>query len=133
MSSSTYNSSSAASASSRSSSTIGPLILFSSFILCPLLYITFTITLYVLAPVIPIAGYYGRCLASFAAMIVSSSYGLFAAVFLRIVGKPGLAQWTTGRVFAVAMWWVTGNEFYVMDGEEYLKVRPAVFVANHQT
>jgi len=72
-------------------------------------------------------------------MIICAMYGVFASIFLRLVGYGGLSQWTVARAFKWTMWLTTGVTFRVMDsgkpggGEEALLTRPAVFVGNHQT
>ena len=52
---------------------------------------------------------------------------------LRTVGHGGLSQWTTARAFKWMMWFGVGVSFVVVEGEEHLLERPAVFVGNHQT
>lgn len=74
-----------------------------------------------------------RTLASIAALVICATYGVFASIFLRIIGKAGLSQWTVARSFKHTMWWFTGVWFDIVEGKEYLETRPAVFVGNHQT
>jgi len=76
-------------------------------------------------------------------MVVAAAYGVVASIALRAAGYGGLSQWTAGRMFKWFMWEATGVTFRVAEGgrveggrrggEEALEVRPAVFVANHQT
>jgi hypothetical protein len=75
----------------------------------------------------------GRTLASIGALVICATYGVFASIFLRIIGKAGLSQWTVARSFKYTMWWFTGVSFDIFEGKEYLETRPAVFVGNHQT
>ena len=80
-----------------------------------------------------LSSFIGRTLASIGALVICASYGVFASIFLRIIGKPGLSQWTVARSFKHTMWWFTGVWFDIFEGNEYLETRPAVFVGNHQT
>lgn len=81
-------------------------------------------------------------LTAFILMTISASYGVVASIVLRLVGYGGLSQWTVARTFKWSMWLVTGVTFRVtgsmkreggMTGEDALKMRPVVFVGNHQT
>ncbi|KAF2184108.1 1-acylglycerol-3-phosphate O [Zopfia rhizophila CBS 207.26] len=84
-----------------------------------------------------------RLITSWFALLFCASCGVFTSIFLRIVGYGGLSQWTVARVFKWTMWWGTGVTFRVWEsgrieggrrgGEDALAVRPAVFIANHQT
>jgi lysophosphatidate acyltransferase len=89
------------------------------------------------------AAFYARLITSWAAMIVSTLYGVFASVALRVAGYGGMSQYAAGRLFKWIMWYTCGIMFTVIEGgrveggrrggEEALKERPAVFVGNHQT
>lgn len=81
-------------------------------------------------------------LTAFILMTISASYGVVASIVLRLVGYGGLSQWTVARTFKWTMWLVTGVTFRVtgsmkreggLTGEDALKMRPVVFVGNHQT
>ncbi len=91
------------------------------------------LTLHMLSAVVPPAAYYARCLASVIALLVCAFYGTVASAALQVFGYGGLGQWTTGRSFKWLMWGVTGVGYEVVEGQEHLKERPAVFVGNHQT
>lgn len=80
-----------------------------------------------------LSSFTGRTLASIGALVICATYGVFASIFLRIIGKAGLSQWTVARSFKHTMWWFTGVWFDIFEGKEYLETRPAVFVGNHQT
>lgn len=58
--------------------------------------------------------------------------GASASILLTLIGKQGLSQWTTARVFYTLCKYVLGIEV-VIKNPEYLKTRPAVLVANHQS
>jgi lysophosphatidate acyltransferase len=81
---------------------------------------------------------------AFLMLTICASYGVFASIFLRVVGYGGRSQWTVGRAFKWTMWLSTGVTFRVDEaggkveggrrgGAEALSTRPAVFVGNHQT
>ncbi|OMP83950.1 putative 1-acyl-sn-glycerol-3-phosphate acyltransferase [Diplodia seriata] len=74
-----------------------------------------------------------RALTSVTALIVAACYGVVSSAVLRTVGHGGLSQWTTARAFKWMMWFGIGVSFVVVEGEEHLLERPAVFVGNHQT
>ncbi|EKG15130.1 Phospholipid/glycerol acyltransferase [Macrophomina phaseolina MS6] len=86
-----------------------------------------------LLPTVKMLGFAARALASITCLIVAACYGVVSSVALRAVGYGGLSQWTTARAFKWIMWASTGVSFVVVEGEEYLGERPAVFVGNHQT
>lgn len=81
----------------------------------------------------PVLSFAARSIASFTALIFCACYGVVASVVLRLVGYGGLSQWTTARAFKWTMWCLTGVEFAVNDRFGGLKVRPGVFIGNHQT
>ncbi|KAF2229554.1 1-acylglycerol-3-phosphate O [Viridothelium virens] len=95
-------------------------------------YFLVVVALYALSAQSPICGFYARSLASWAALLICACYGVISSVALRISGYGGLSQWTTARAFKWTMRLFTGVEF-VIQGEEHLKTRPAVFIGNHQT
>ncbi|KAF2743368.1 acyltransferase-domain-containing protein [Sporormia fimetaria CBS 119925] len=84
------------------------------------------------------------CITSVYCMTLCASYGVVAAIPLRLTGYGGLSQWTVARAFKWTMWLSTGITFRVQEwsgrveggrrgGMEALETRPAVFVGNHQT
>lgn len=102
------------------------------------IYAAITASLYGLSNVLTAkpqqyTSFVARTLASIGALVICATYGVFASIALRIVGKAGLSQWTVARSFKHTMWWFTGIWFDVVEGKEYLETRPAVFVGNHQT
>lgn len=97
-------------------------------------YVALTLSLYLLSPMSTKAGFGARCLASYVSMVIAAGYGVFASIALSLAGYRGIAQWTTGRAFKWLMAATTGVSFEVLDPNGYLdKMRPAVFVGNHQT
>ncbi|KAF1343974.1 hypothetical protein BDV97DRAFT_402929 [Delphinella strobiligena] len=81
----------------------------------------------------PIFSFAARTIASFTALVICACYGVAASIVLRLVGYGGLSQWTTARSFKWTMWALTGVEFSISDRYGGLKVRPGVFIGNHQT
>lgn len=96
-------------------------------------YAALTVLFFGLSTVVPAFEFFGRCLISYAALVVCAFYGVIASIVLRLVGKHGLSQWTVARSFRYAMRYGTGVEFVFVEGEEYLSTRPAVIIGNHQT
>ncbi|KAH0544883.1 hypothetical protein FGG08_000963 [Glutinoglossum americanum] len=97
-------------------------------------YLLLTLTLYLFSYIgSTTAGFFARLLASYLALIAITSYGVFASIFLQLVGFGRSSQWAVGRGFAWAMGWAVGVRF-TLEGKEILKgTRPAVFVGNHQS
>lgn len=58
--------------------------------------------------------------------------GIFASIALTIVGKQGLSQWAVARIFYFLTSNVLGIKI-VVKNSEYLKLRPAMLIANHQS
>jgi lysophosphatidate acyltransferase len=103
-------------------------------------YSAMTLVLFLVSYILPPSStvqrhssFFARTLASFAALFICATYGVFASIILKIAGLGGLSQWTAGRAFKWTMWLFTGVLFEVVEGEEYLLERPAVFVGNHQS
>ncbi|KAI1433608.1 1-acylglycerol-3-phosphate O [Xylaria sp. CBS 124048] len=97
-------------------------------------YTALTIALYMIATIVPAAGFAARVLTSHVCLILCAIYGAVASIALRLVGRVQIAQWTTARAFKYTMGWTTGVTFEVDDPNKYLEtIRPAVFIGNHQT
>ena len=112
----------------------------------PIAILTLHTVAFTFPPSSPLAhrsAFYARVLTSWLVLVVAAAYGVVASIALLAAGYGGLSQWTTARMFKWLMWAVTGVTFLVVEGgrmeggrrggEEALEVRPAVFVANHQT
>jgi lysophosphatidate acyltransferase len=96
-------------------------------------YIALILSFFMLSVVVPKAAFAARALVSYLALLLSSFYGVFASIALRLFGYGQCAQWAVGRSFKYLMLTI-GVTFYTEDPKGYLtKTRPAVFVANHQT
>lgn len=98
-----------------------------------LYYALLTLSLFALSTILPKAGFFARCLSSYAALVFSAVYGVISSIILRLVGYGGVSQWATARCFKWVMLLVTGARFDIVDGVEHLSTRPAVFIGNHQT
>lgn len=105
----------------------------SSFVTGLIYYVGFTLMLFALSIKVPQAGYVARLLAAYPSMLFCSSYGVVSSVVLRLVGYHRISQYTTARCFKWVMRLTTGVVFKIVEGEEYLSTRPAVFIGNHQT
>ncbi|KAK8155712.1 putative 1-acylglycerol-3-phosphate acyltransferase [Phyllosticta citrichinensis] len=107
---------------------------FLAVILSPLLFhILSAATSPVVPPVSRMLSFAARAIAGFTSLILCAAYGVVASAALRVVGYGGLSQYFVARAFKWCMWLTTGVSFKVVEGEEYLKTRPAVFIGNHQT
>lgn len=96
-------------------------------------YVALTLIMYVLSMTFPLAGFAARLLASYASLIICASYGVVSSIVLRIVGYHRISQYVTARSFKWVMRFTTAVRFEIVEGEEYLSTRPAVFIGNHQT
>ncbi|TDZ24373.1 putative acyltransferase [Colletotrichum sidae] len=97
-------------------------------------YVLVVVALYMLSFVVPKAAFGARVLASYVSLMLAAGYGVFASIFLRIVGNPGIAQWAAGRAFYYIMALTVGVTFEIEDPKNILATtRPAVFIGNHQT
>ncbi|KAK1992028.1 acyltransferase [Colletotrichum falcatum] len=97
-------------------------------------YAALVVALYMLSFVVPKAAFAARVFASYISLALAAGWGVFASIFLRLIGEQGIAQWLTGRTFSYLMALTTGITFEVVDPNNVLNTtRPAVFVGNHQT
>ncbi|EEP75948.1 AtaAp protein [Uncinocarpus reesii 1704] len=96
-------------------------------------YVALTVGLFGLSIKVPRAGFFARCLAAYASLLLCAAYGVLASVVLRISGHGGVSQWAVARSFKWVMWLTTGTYFDIIEGKSHLSTRPAVFIGNHQT
>ena len=98
-------------------------------------YLGLTTTFFTLSyfSLFPTASFYARLLASYGCLVVCATYGVFASLALRLVGKHRISQWTVARAFHYTMAWTTGIRFEIVAGKEYLDTRPCVLIGNHQS
>ncbi|PFH63138.1 hypothetical protein XA68_17782 [Ophiocordyceps unilateralis] len=90
--------------------------------------------LYLVSPLVPMAGFAARVLAGYLSLAFCGFFGTVASIVMTIAGYQHNAQWLTARSFQLVMRCSTGVSFVVDDPRRTLdKVRPAVFVGNHQT
>jgi lysophosphatidate acyltransferase len=108
-------------------------------ILITAIYLTLTMTLFVLTYLLPrpptLIPFAARCLSSYAGVLLCVFYGVLASLVLRVVSLHRLAQWTTARAFALVMRYATGVTFSIPPADRLLldSNRPVVIIGNHQT
>ncbi|KAI9837831.1 MAG: hypothetical protein M1819_006765 [Sarea resinae] len=95
-------------------------------------YFALTVALFALSLRFPKFAFFARLLASYISLIACACYGVLVSILLRLVGYGRVSQWATARSFKWVMRFTTGVQF-VIEGEENLRTRPAVFIGNHQT
>lgn len=96
-------------------------------------FVVVTLSLFALGQKVPRAAFLARCLAAYGSLLLCATYGVAASIVLRIAGYSRISQWATARSFKWVMRLTTGVCFDIVEGEEHLSTRPAVFVGNHQT
>jgi lysophosphatidate acyltransferase len=104
-------------------------------------YIAIALALYMSAiyilPTRPgqLAEFGARAMGYILALLICAIYGMVASVALKVIGKGGLGQWTSGKAFKWISYPMCGVWFDIEgDGMKRLEeVRPAVLVGNHQT
>ncbi|KAF3906242.1 hypothetical protein ABW20_dc0102151 [Dactylellina cionopaga] len=96
------------------------------------IYALLTLTLALLGNVSKLARFGARLLTAYIIMVVCALYGVVASLFLRAIGKVGIAQWTVARAFTYTMCPAVGVDFVIENEEGMWNERPVVFVGNHQ-
>lgn len=96
-------------------------------------FVVVTLSLFALGQKVPRAAFVARCLAAYGSLLLCATYGVAASIVLRIAGYGRISQWATARSFKWVMRFTTGVRFDIVEGEEHLSTRPAIFVGNHQT
>lgn len=96
-------------------------------------YVAGTLALFALGQKVPRAAFVARCLAAYGSLLVCAIYGVIASIVLRLVGYGRVSQWATARSFKWVMRLATGVTFEIIEGQEHLSTRPAIFVGNHQS
>ncbi|CEJ61051.1 Putative 1-acyl-sn-glycerol-3-phosphate acyltransferase [Penicillium brasilianum] len=96
-------------------------------------FVVLTLSLFALGQKVPRAAFAARCLAAYGSLLLCATYGVIASIVLRLAGYGRISQWATARSFKWVMRYTTGVTFDIIEGEEYLATRPAIFVGNHQT
>ncbi|KAJ5151165.1 1-acyl-sn-glycerol-3-phosphate acyltransferase [Penicillium canariense] len=96
-------------------------------------FVVVTLSLFALGQKVPRAAFVARCLAAYGSLLLCATYGVIASIILRLVGYGRISQWATARSFKWVMRYTTGVKFDIIEGEEHLTTRPAIFIGNHQT
>ncbi|KAI0480664.1 acyltransferase-domain-containing protein [Xylariaceae sp. FL0804] len=97
-------------------------------------YAALVVAFYMLSAVVPKAAFVARSLAAYISLLICAIYGVLVSIFLRVLGREQIAQWTTARAFKYVMASTTGITFEVEDSKRILETtRPAVFIGNHQS
>ena len=60
-------------------------------------YAALTIFFYAMSLVVPQAAFAARALASYISLLIVAAYGVFASIFLTLIGKQGIAQWAVSE------------------------------------
>ncbi|KAJ5590293.1 20S cyclosome subunit (BimA/Nuc2/Cdc27) [Penicillium hetheringtonii] len=96
-------------------------------------FVVVTLSLFALGQKVPRAAFVARCLAAYGSLLLCATYGVIASIVLRLVGYGRISQYATARSFKWVMRCTTGVTFDIIEGQEHLSTRPAVFIGNHQT
>lgn len=96
-------------------------------------FVVVTLSLFAVGQKVPRAAFVARCLASYGCLLFCAAYGVVASIVLRLVGYGRISQWAVARSFKWVMFFTTGVWFDIVEGQEHLTNRPAVFIANHQS
>ncbi|KAJ5668993.1 1-acyl-sn-glycerol-3-phosphate acyltransferase [Penicillium macrosclerotiorum] len=96
-------------------------------------FVVVTLSLFALGQKVPRAAFVARCLAAYGSLLLCATYGVIASIILRLVGYGRISQWATARSFKWVMRYTTGVRFDIVEGQEHLTTRPAIFIGNHQT
>lgn len=65
-------------------------------------------------------------------LLVSATYGVLCSVFLSLVGKRNIAQWSTARFYYNFFSFIMGTKINI-DRPELLSKLPAILISNHQS
>ena len=65
-------------------------------------------------------------------LLVSATYGVLCSIFLTIIGKRNLAQWSTARFYYNFFSFIMGMKINI-DKPELLEKLPAILISNHQS
>lgn len=104
-----------------------------SGIVKPLAYASIPVfVLHTLAQSSPIARYYVRLAVYISTLGVCSAWGMICAVGMSLIGRKLDVFFVVGRSFYALASRTIGIKL-IVEGEEHLQTRPAVFVGNHQS
>ncbi|ESW97514.1 1-acyl-sn-glycerol-3-phosphate acyltransferase [Ogataea parapolymorpha DL-1] len=76
--------------------------------------------------------FYTKGFVALCTLMVSASYGVLCSVFLSLIGKRNLAQWSTARFYYYLFSTVMRITIEI-EGEEKLSGLPAILISNHQS
>lgn len=77
--------------------------------------------------------FYFRAWVSLTSLLACATYGVCASIWLRVIGREGIAQWATARAFLHTAGRLNGISFNVQHEDRLTAQRPVVFISNHQT
>ncbi|KAF8450666.1 hypothetical protein L210DRAFT_3438276 [Boletus edulis BED1] len=99
----------------------------------PLAYISLPVLLFrSIANTSPVGRYFWRASVFLGSLVVVSTWGIVLAVGMTLVGRRHDVNYVVARTFYNLIGRVLELEVE-LEGEEYLKTRPAVIVGNHQS
>lgn len=65
-------------------------------------------------------------------LILSATYGVLCSIFLSLIGRRNLAQWSTARFYYHLFSFIMGTKINI-DRPELLEKLPAILISNHQS
>ena len=80
----------------------------------------------------PTLRFWSRAVTCYCSLLICTSYGVMASIFLRMVRRHTISQWAAGRAFANITSPLIGWDWEISGEENLSSVRPAVFISNHQ-
>lgn len=106
---------------------------FLALVVKPLAYISLPVLLFrSIANASPVGRYYWRASIFLGSLALVSTWGIVVAVGMTLVGRRHDVNYIVARTFYNVVSRVLEIEVEV-EGEEYLQIRPAVIVGNHQS
>lgn len=99
----------------------------------PLAYVSLPVfILHTASNASPLARYYVRLGLYISALGICSAWGAIASIGMSIIGRRFDIDWVVARSFYALAGRLLDIRFEV-EGEEYLSIRPAIMVGNHQS
>ncbi|TID28712.1 hypothetical protein CANINC_002339 [Pichia inconspicua] len=65
-------------------------------------------------------------------LLISATYGFLSSIFLTIIGKKDISQWSTARFYYNLFSFIMGTNINI-DRPELLEKLPAILISNHQS
>ena len=97
-----------------------------------ILYFVLTMSLALAGNVSKTCRFIARILVAYILLFIVSAYGVVASILLNLIGKVGLAQWTTARALKYTLAPALGLKFEIENEEQLGSARPVIFLSNHQ-